>query len=377
MTEIILIAGVAANKVIGKQGELPWHIKEDLQRFKNLTLNHPIIMGRKTYEEIIKTLGNPLPERTNIVLTRDANFGVAEGVIKVRSVDEAIAKASEFGDKIFVIGGQQIYEQTIDKADKLEITKIHKDYEGDTFFPEINMEKWKEVNREDKQGRDFGFSFVTYQKKPEKKGIFVAFEGIDGCGKSTQIRKLVNHIFEKSKYHHIILTRNPYKDVNIRKILTEDNDPLTQAEKLADLFINDRKKQVGELVKPNLEMGHFVISDRYKLSTITYQAAQGLKMEDLIKRHEDLPIPNITFIIDVSPEVATERMKKEDVTIRGKEHKFEANLDFVKKLRENHHKAKEIFEKSGEKVFIINGEQEPERVFEDIKGIFEKEVGEN
>ncbi|MCH7568787.1 MAG: dTMP kinase [Nanoarchaeota archaeon] len=207
-----------------------------------------------------------------------------------------------------------------------------------------------------------------------KEGLLIVFEGIDGSGKSTQIRKLVNYIFEKSKYNHVILTRNPYKDVNIRAILRQDNDPLTQAEKLADLFINDRKKQVEELVKPNLEKGHFVISDRYKLSTITYQAAQGLEMEDLIKRHEGLPIPDITFMIDVSPEEARKRMEKKDVAIRGKEHKFETNLDFARKLRENHYKAKEILEKEGEKIFIINGERSPEEIFEEIKDIFEREI---
>jgi len=210
----------------------------------------------------------------------------------------------------------------------------------------------------------------------EKKGMFIVFEGIDGGGKSTQIRKLVDYLFNKHKYNHVILTRNPYKDMNIRAVILEDDNPETQAEKLANLFINDRKIHTAELIKPNLEMGHFVICDRYKISTITYQAAQGLDMQELIDKHkgEDFVVPDMTFIIDISPEEARRRMEKEDVAIRGKEHKFEANLDFARKLKENHHKAKELLEKQGEKIFIINGEKSPDEVFEDIKRVFEGET---
>ena len=98
-------------------------------------------------------------------------------------------------------------------------------------------------------------------------------------------------------------------------------------------------------------------------------------MQDLIDKQKNLPVPNITFIIDVSPEMALERMKKEDIAVRGKEHKFEAHLDFSRKLRENYHKAAEMMNKNGEKVFIINGEQEPEKVFDEVKRVFEREVG--
>ena len=204
-----------------------------------------------------------------------------------------------------------------------------------------------------------------------KRGIFIAFEGIDGCGKSTQIRKLVEHIFEKNKHNHIILTRNPYKDKNIRSILTEDEDPLTQANKLADLFISDRKTHASELILPNLEKGHFVVTDRYKLSTITYQAAQGIPMQSLIDKHLGLPIPDMTFVIDVSANEASQRMKKENVSIRGKEHKFEANLDFLENVRQNHHKALPLLQ--NEKIFIINGEKTPEIISQEIKNIFDRE----
>ncbi len=160
---IILIAGVAKNRVIGKNGKLPWNIPEDLNRFKSLTLNHTVLMGRKTFESILNVLGRPLPERTNIIVTRDRAYQ-APGCIVVHSIAEALMKAD--GD-IFVIGGQNIYEQTIGLADMLEITEIKKDYEGDAFFPVIGSE-WKEVKREDKESGEIKFSFVTYERAQSK-----------------------------------------------------------------------------------------------------------------------------------------------------------------------------------------------------------------
>ena len=199
-----------------------------------------------------------------------------------------------------------------------------------------------------------------------ERGIFITFEGIDGCGKSTQIKKFVNYLFSKDKHNHVVFTRNPYKDTNIRAILREDDDPLTQAEKLANLFIGDRKVQAEELIKPNLEKGFFVVSDRYKLSSIAYQSAQGIDIQDLINRHEGFPIPDITFIIDLSSEIASERMKNE---AERSEHKFEANLDFLEKTRQNYHQSKELL--SGEKIFIIDGNRDIEEIFNEIVSIFE------
>lgn len=206
------------------------------------------------------------------------------------------------------------------------------------------------------------------------KGKFIAFEGIDGCGKSTQTRKLVEYIHQKDKYNHVVMTRNPYKDVKIRQVILEDNNPSSQAQKLADMFIQDRRNHVEEIIKPNVDKGLFVITDRYKFSTICYQSAQGLLMEELIKRQDDLPKPDVTFIVDVPVEVVKERMQKEDVKIRGKEHKFEADLEFTKKLRENYIKAAELMKSNGEKVFVINGNRTPEEIFEEIKNIFDREV---
>jgi len=421
--ELIIIAGVAKNNVIGNKNQLPWHIKEDLQRFKKLTLGHPVIMGRKTYESILETLGKPLPGRTNVIITNQQGYH-QQGIIITHSIQESIEKAYELSNKIFVIGVEKIYEQFLSLADRLEITHIHRSFEGDAKFPEISPEEWLEIKTKDYDGTNLEFTFSTYQKKKDRclpkeelekeredelkekkvdvsevyaklkekiesltkeiedlkylekkhedpnKGIFITFEGIDGCGKSTQIRELTKHIFEKSKHNHIILTRNPYKNTNIRKILTEDSDPNSQSEKLAELYIADRIKQTNELIIPNLENGHFVISDRYKLSTIIYQSAQGLDMKSLIEKQSSLPIPDMTFVIDVSPEEAQMRMRKESVEIRGKEHKFEANLEFIHKLRENIFKAKDLL---SEKIFIINGERSREEITKEICEIFDRE----
>ena len=160
--KLTLIAGIAENNIIGKKNELPWYLSEDLKRFKSLTLGKTVIVGRKTYESIIQRLGKPLPERKSIVVTNRKDYPVSEGVIVVNSIDEAIKKAGEFGDKAFVIGGQQIYEQTIGLADRLEITKINKNYEGDAFFPEIDESKWRRVLKEDKETKDgTKYSFLT------------------------------------------------------------------------------------------------------------------------------------------------------------------------------------------------------------------------
>lgn len=205
-----------------------------------------------------------------------------------------------------------------------------------------------------------------------KKGIFIVFEGIDGCGKSTQIKKFVEYLFNVDKHNHIFLTRNPYKNQNIREILRKDDNPLTRAEKLAGLFIEDRFKHVEEVVKPNLEREIIVVSDRFKLSTIAYQSAQGIPIVDLIKRHEGLLVPDITFVIDLPASLAVERMKNDDKREKGKEHKFEANLEFLEKTRNNYLKAKDLL--TNEKIFIIDGNRSVDEIHQDIVSIFEREM---
>lgn len=139
----IIVAVAGKKRVIGKRGALPWYIPAELKRFKEITTGHPIIMGRKTHESI----GRALPGRTNIVITRDPNYQ-AEGCIVVHSLDEAIKVAKE--KEIFIIGGGQIYEQALPRADKLYLTYIEKQIEGDVFFPDYSQFK-KKVNESDWQ----------------------------------------------------------------------------------------------------------------------------------------------------------------------------------------------------------------------------------
>ena len=151
---IVIIAAVSENNIIGYQGKIPWHIPEDLKRFKELTSGNAVIMGRKTYDSI----GKPLPKRTNIVVTRNKNFE-AKGISVAHSLEDAIKQSQDFG-RAYIIGGQQIYEQAMPLADKLELTLVHKAVQGDSVFPKINYREWKETSRTGKQE----YSFVTYTK---------------------------------------------------------------------------------------------------------------------------------------------------------------------------------------------------------------------
>jgi dihydrofolate reductase len=154
MSKVIIIAAIAKNNVIGKDGKIPWHIKEDFMHFKNLTLGCPIIMGRKTFESLpIK----PLPGRQNIVVSRD--FSHTHTIVKP-SIEDAISFCKD-EPKVFIIGGASIYEQAMKYANMLELTFIDRDYEGDVFFPKVNFDEWSLVKKEDKGW----YSFNTYVKK--------------------------------------------------------------------------------------------------------------------------------------------------------------------------------------------------------------------
>lgn len=160
MTELILIAAVAKNSVIGKRGGIPWHIPEDIKRFRRLTLDSTVIMGRKTYDSLdIK----PLPKRLNIVLSRDKEF-CPPNLVVCDSLEQAL-DACSFNEAVYVIGGQRVYEQTVNhpQASRLEITEVDREYDGDAFFPRIDPEIWEEV-KEFRESRDW-YSFVTYLRR--------------------------------------------------------------------------------------------------------------------------------------------------------------------------------------------------------------------
>src|SRR3989338_3417191 len=139
---ISLIAAMGKNRVIGRDGKLPWSMPADLRFFRHKTMGKPIIMGRATFE----SMKNPLPNRKNIVITHDKNYK-AKGAVIVHSIDEAL-KAAGNAEEIMVIGGQKIFEQFLDKADRIYLTIISNNFEGDAFFPKLGKE-WKEVSKEE------------------------------------------------------------------------------------------------------------------------------------------------------------------------------------------------------------------------------------
>ncbi|MFW6321137.1 MAG: dihydrofolate reductase [Halohasta sp.] len=161
--EIALIAAVADNGTIGRDGEMPWHLPADLRHFKETTTGHPVIMGRLTYESIAADIGGPLPDRTNIVLSRRSP-DLPEEVVVVGSIDEAVDAAQQAAvdtETVYVIGGATIYEQFLPRADRLVLTEIHDTYEGDTEFPAWDRSEWIERSREDHDG----YSFVEYERR--------------------------------------------------------------------------------------------------------------------------------------------------------------------------------------------------------------------
>ena len=165
--KVSLIVAAAENGVIGKDNDLIWHLPKDMRFFKETTLGHHVIMGRKNFESIPHKY-RPLTKRTNVVITRQSNYQ-AEGCIVVNSVESALEIAQENGDKEpFIIGGGQIYKLALEAnlVDKIYLTKIHHAYDGDTFFPELGND-WKEVERidckvDEKHAHDY--SFLTFEK---------------------------------------------------------------------------------------------------------------------------------------------------------------------------------------------------------------------
>jgi dihydrofolate reductase len=158
---ISIIAALAENRVIGVNNALPWRLPNDLRHFRRLTTGHAVIMGRKNHESI----GRPLPERVNIVVTRNRDYR-ADGCLVAHSLDEALARAAN-DPEIFVIGGAEIYRQALARAGRLYLTLVHAAVPGDTFFPEINRNDWKETARERHEADDkhaYAYSFVVLER---------------------------------------------------------------------------------------------------------------------------------------------------------------------------------------------------------------------
>lgn len=158
--EKVIIAAVSENGVIGKNGDIPWDIPEDMEHFKETTMGHPVIMGRKTYQSFPESV-RPLPGRTNIVLTRSDFQPEDESVKIANSLKEAYEIANELDEKAFIIGGSSVYEGALKDADRMILTEVHSEVDGDTYFPEWKEEAWKETERE----KNSDFSFVEYDRR--------------------------------------------------------------------------------------------------------------------------------------------------------------------------------------------------------------------
>lgn len=156
---LCVIAAMARNRVIGIHNTLPWRLPEDLKHFKALTMGHHIIMGRKTYESI----GKPLPGRTTVIVTRDAGYRV-EGCLTATSIDAAIAACGD-DPEIFFVGGAEMYVQVLPRADRLYLTEIQAEYEGDAWFPEFDRSSWREVDRQAHvNDAGLGYHFVIHER---------------------------------------------------------------------------------------------------------------------------------------------------------------------------------------------------------------------
>jgi len=160
---VSIIAAVSKNFVIGYKGKIPWYIPEDLKRFKKITSGHHIIIGRKTYEAI----GHPLPDRTNVVITRNKKYK-AQGCVIVNSFKEAVMFAKKNKEKeAFIIGGEQVYNLALPIADKIYLTRVHHNFKGDSFFPKINTDNWKEIsgqNHPKDKNHPFPYDFIIFEK---------------------------------------------------------------------------------------------------------------------------------------------------------------------------------------------------------------------
>lgn len=165
--DIVLVVAVAENGVIGRHNKLPWRIKSDLQYFRSVTVGRPVLMGRKTFQSI----GRPLPLRTNIVVSRDPSYA-SPGILAATDLAKALEAARgdalrRNADAIAVIGGTEIFRQTLPFANRLLVTQVHAKPEGDTYFPEIDPKLWRETERRPQPKGpedDYGFSFITYER---------------------------------------------------------------------------------------------------------------------------------------------------------------------------------------------------------------------
>lgn len=160
---ISLIAAVAKNRIIGKRNSLPWHLPADLAHFREITTGKPVVMGKNTYDSI----GRPLPNRLNIVLSNDGNSKI-EGCVVANSLEEALNYVLET-EEVMIVGGAFVYKQFLPLAKRMYLTRVYHDFEGDVYFPEFDESEWQEISRKDFKAdlkNPYDYSFITLEKKP-------------------------------------------------------------------------------------------------------------------------------------------------------------------------------------------------------------------
>jgi dihydrofolate reductase len=165
--KISLIVAMASNRIIGNQGQMPWHLSADLKKFKKITTGFPVVMGRKTYQSI----GRPLPNRTNIIISRDFDYA-PDGCLVFNDLNNALTHACQLANEVFIIGGATLYETLLPVADTLYITQIHQEFAGDTWFPAFDGNDWLEVAREDIHDDPdvaFDYSFLQLIRRQSHK----------------------------------------------------------------------------------------------------------------------------------------------------------------------------------------------------------------
>jgi dihydrofolate reductase len=159
---VSFVVAMAENRAIGRDGGLPWHLPADLRHFKNLTIDHTVVMGRKTFDEV----GRPLPRRRNVVVTRQRDWS-AEGVEVVHGLDAALELVRGEAE-VFIIGGAEIYRQALPRTDRIYLTRVETEVEGDVFFPEIDWDEWRIVAEEHHPADDrhaYAMTFLTYERR--------------------------------------------------------------------------------------------------------------------------------------------------------------------------------------------------------------------
>jgi dTMP kinase len=196
-------------------------------------------------------------------------------------------------------------------------------------------------------------------EEPQKRGLFIAFEGIDGSGKTTQLKHAAKFIYDLSKDHDVLMTREPTRrNRTLREALQAHRDLFQPAQWFSQVFVQDRKAHVAEVIEPALRAGVHVLSDRFSLSTLAYQTAQGVPLIDLFELHKDVLWPDITFFLRCDPDVAQARKKSSG----EQQDRFDADLDFQRKVAANYEEIIEQLCRQGECIYVINGELEEGQV---------------